>query len=150
IYVVSSGGQTPRFAYTVGVSESIGAELLLAGAIFYMADDVVRILNEIAVQKKTERDRELFGVAGIGSFTLREAHSSWASELLLGAFDYYQRRDIRALQIVPDKAHWTIDVPDVSTPWSAQKEPVWQWLRDPWKYSVPETAKVTTNLSALR
>ena len=34
-YVVSAGGQTPRFAYTIGVSESIGVELILAGAIFY-------------------------------------------------------------------------------------------------------------------
>ena len=32
IYVVS-GGQTPRFAYTIGVNESIGVELILSGAI---------------------------------------------------------------------------------------------------------------------
>ncbi|MGB6387419.1 MAG: hypothetical protein WBE45_20310 [Terriglobales bacterium] len=34
IYVVS-GGATPRFVYTI-VSESIGVELILAGAILYM------------------------------------------------------------------------------------------------------------------
>ncbi len=34
IYLVSGGAATPRFAYTIGVSESIGVELILAGAVF--------------------------------------------------------------------------------------------------------------------
>src|SRR5262249_26286061 len=114
IYVVSGGDPTPRFAYTIGVSESIGVELILAGAILYMCDDVGAIINDIALQLKARPDRRAFEVAGLGSFTLREVHTSWASEFMLGAFDYYQKRDIPALQIVPDKAHWTIDVPDMS------------------------------------
>lgn len=56
VYVVA-GGSTPRFAYTIGVSESIGIELILAGAVFYTLDEVVRIINEIAVQLKAQRDR---------------------------------------------------------------------------------------------
>ena len=39
-----------RFAYTIGLSESIGAELILAGAIFYMKDDVRKIVNGIAAR----------------------------------------------------------------------------------------------------
>src|ERR1043166_457956 len=112
IYVVSAG-TTPRFAYTIGISELVGVELILAGAIFYMKDEVVKILNEIAAQLKAQRTREVFKVAGLGSFTLRKVDSSWAAEFMLGAFDYYQNRDIPALQIVPDNAHWTIDVPDM-------------------------------------
>ncbi len=149
VYVVS-GEDTPRFAYTIGVSESLGVELILAGAIFYMKDEVVKIINDIAAQLKAQRDREVFEVAGLGSFTLRKVHSSWATEFMLGAFDYYQKRDIPALQIVPDKAHWTIDVPDMSVPWSATKEPVWQWLHEPWTYPVPKDATAATNLAALR
>ncbi|HWX55735.1 MAG TPA: DUF4262 domain-containing protein [Verrucomicrobiae bacterium] len=149
VYVVS-GGETPRFAYTIGVSESVGVELILAGAIFYMKDEVVKIINDIATQLKAQRDRELFEVTGRGSFTLRKVHSSWAAEFMLGAFDYYQKRDIPALQIVPDEAHWTIDVPDMSAPWSTTKEPVWQWLHEPWTYPVPKDATAATNLSALR
>jgi hypothetical protein len=149
VYVVS-GGDTPRFAYTIGVSESIGVELILAGAIFYMKDEVVNIINDIAAQLKAQRDREIFEVAGMGSFTLRKVYSSWATEFMLGAFDYYQKRDIPALQIVPDKAHWTIDVPDMSAPWGATKEPVWQWLHEPWTYPVPKDATAATNLAALR
>jgi uncharacterized protein DUF4262 len=149
IYVVS-GGETPRFAYTVGVSESVGAELILAGAIFYMKDDVVKILNEVAAQLRAQGGRKVFEVAELGSFTLRKADSTWATEFMLGAFDYYQRRDVSALQIVPDKAHWTIDVPDMSALWNASTEPVWRWLKEPWTFPVPKDSTVATNLAALR
>src|SRR5215831_1075095 len=87
IYVVS-GGEIPRFAYTIGVSESIGAELVLAGASFYSNDDVVAILNEIVAQVKRDRRALKFEVAGAGSFTLRKAHASWATSLMRGALDY--------------------------------------------------------------
>jgi hypothetical protein len=69
---------------------------------------------------------------------------------MLGAFDYYQKRDIPALQIVPDQAHWTVDVPDMSMPCSATTEPVWQWLHEPWTYPVPKHSTAATNLAALR
>jgi Domain of unknown function (DUF4262) len=149
VYLVS-GDATPRFGDTIGVSESIGAELILAGAIFYMKDDVLKIIKGITAQLKAERDREVFEITGQGSFTLRRAHSSWATEFMLGAFDYYQKREIAALQIVPDNAHWTIDVPDMTTPWSATNEPVWRWQREPWTYPVPEDSTATTDLAALR
>ena len=140
----------PRFAYTIGVSESMGVELILAGAIFYMKDEVVKIINDIVPQFSEQRDRKVFKVAGCGAFTLRQADSSWATQFMLGAFDYYQKRDIPALQVVPDEAHWTVDVPDMSVPWSATREPVWRWLREPWTYPVPKESTVATNLAALR
>lgn len=149
IYVVS-GGSTPRFAYTIGISESIGVELILAGAIFYMFDEVGTVINDIAGHLKAQADRRVFEVNGLGSFTLRKVHNSWATEFMLGAFDYYQKRDIPALQIVPDKAHWTIDVPDMSAPWNVIAEPVWQWLHEPWTFPVPEDSTAATNLAALR
>jgi len=149
IYVVS-GGATPRFAYTIGVSESIGLELILAGAIFYMKDEVVKIINDLAVQLRAQRERGIFEVFGLGSFTVRKVHNSWAAEIMLGAFDYYQKRDIPALQIVPDEAHWTVDVPDMSVPWSATTAPVWQWLYEQWAYPVPRSSTAATDLAALR
>jgi len=147
---VVSADATPRFAYTIGVSETIGVELILAGAILFLGDQVIQIINDIAAQLKAQRDREVFEVAGQGAFTLRNVHGSWATEFILGAFDYYQKHDIPALQIVPDKAHWTIDVPDMSGPWEAAKEPGWRWLHEPWTYPVPENSTAATNLSALR
>jgi len=149
VYVVS-GAATPRFAYTIGLSESVGFELILAGAVFYMKDDVVKIIDRIAAGLKSCSDREGFEVEGLGSFTLRKTHSSWSKEFMLGAFDYYKKCDIPALQIVPDQAHWTIDVPDMNAPWSASSEPVWRWLKEPWIFPVPKDSTAATNLAALR
>ena len=149
VYLVMSD-VTPRFAYTIGLSESVGAELILAGAIFYMKDDVLQIIKAIASQLKADHARRSFEIIGQGSFSLRQAHGSWAAEFILGAFDYYQKRDIAALQIVPDKAHWTIDIPDMTAPWSPTGEPVWRWLREPWTFPVPENSEATTDLAALR
>src|SRR5690242_11565646 len=149
IYVVS-GVSTPRFAYTIGVSESVAVELILAGAIFYMLDDVCTIINDIAAQLKVHQDRRVFEVPELGSFALRGVDATWAAEFILGAFDYYQNRQIPALQIVPDKEHWTIDVPDMSVPWNANAEPAWRWLHERWTWPVPETSTATTDLAALR
>lgn len=152
IYVVAGAAATPRYAYTIGVSESIGAELILAGSSFYVNDDVAPILNAIAAQLNPQLDWEAmkFEVAEQGSFILRKAHSSWATEFMRGALDYYDVREVPALQVVPDKAHWTIDVPDLSAPWSATTEPVWRWMREPWTYPVPEDSTAATDLAALR
>src|SRR6516165_1851245 len=135
VYVIS-GGETPRFAYTIGLSESVGVELILAGAVFYMKDEVLQIIEAIASELKTAHERRTFEVTGLGSFSLRQVHATWAAEFILGAFDYYQKRDIEALQIVPDEVHWTLDVPDMTAPWSATEEPVWRWLREPWTFPV--------------
>src|SRR5579862_5610582 len=149
IYMVT-GETTPRFAYTIGVSESAGVELILAGAIFYMRDDVEKIILNAVAHLKTSRDRGLVEVAGLGSFTFREVDSSWAKELMLGMFDYYQKKDIPALQIVPDQEHWTIDIPNMGMPWSASREPAWKWLREPWTYPVAQDSTAVTDLAALR
>jgi hypothetical protein len=149
VYVVISD-VTPRFAYTIGLSESVGVELILAGAVFYMKDEVLQIIEAIASELKTAHERRTFEVTGLGSFSLRQVHATWAAEFILGAFDYYQKRDIEALQIVPDEVHWTLDVPDMTAPWSATEEPVWRWLREPWTFPVPKDSTALTDLAALQ
>src|SRR5215475_11949476 len=117
IYVVS-GGDIPRFAYTIGVSEHQGFELILAGAAMFLGDEVLRILNTIDAQPGLVegRERGVFQVEGLGTLTLRPVHESWARLLILGAFDYYGRKDVAAVQVVPERRHWTIDIPDMSQP----------------------------------
>src|SRR5215469_10327770 len=73
VYLVMSD-VNPRFAYTIGLSESVGAELILAGAIFYMKDDVLQVIKAIAPQLKADHARRAFEVDGQGSFSLRHAH----------------------------------------------------------------------------
>lgn len=152
IYLVSGNGPNPRYAYTIGVSQIIGAELILAGASFYSAEDVFQIINEIAAKLSIQRSwyQLSFEVGSLGVFSLHEADSTWTTNLMLGALDFYNTKEIPALQIVPKQEYWTIDIPDLTKSWSAVAEPVWQWLSKPWKYQVSEKSIAVTNLEALR
>src|SRR5687768_8277110 len=150
LYIVMQSS-VPRFAYTIGLRDSLGAELVLAGAIHYMADDVKQIVPTIREQLNAGASKSsVLPLGRLGFFTLRTADRSWTQLLLLGALDYYGTRDVDALQIVPDERHWTVDIPDMTRPWSAESAPAWRWLREPWTHRVPETSNVTTNLDALR
>jgi hypothetical protein len=69
---------------------------------------------------------------------------------MLGVFDYSQVESVEALQIVPDDSHWTVDVPDLSAPWSPSAAPGWQWRHEEWTFPVPRDSMALTNLDALR
>ncbi len=151
LYVVS-GAQQPRFAYTIGLSHRFGREFILAGAVLYMYAEVARIIESIAAQLDGESALQgsIQQVSSYGSFALRAVHPSWASELMLGAFDFYKKPDVAAVQIVPDKDHWKVDVPDMSIGWSPDTSAAWRWLKEPWTYPVPASSHATTDLDALR
>ena len=127
-------------------------ELILAGASFYVIDDVVDVINQFATDLRTQNAMALVQeqVTSFGRFSLREIDSSWSRMLMLGAIDFYGTNDIRALQLVPDQTHWTIDVPKLNEAWDPLKEPIWQWLQEPWRYAVSPQATGVTNLAALR
>jgi hypothetical protein len=149
-YVVSNGPD-PRFAYTIGLRSSIGVELILADATIYLYNEIMQIINEVASNLKSGLTPTAELVCGsTGSFTLRQAHQTWTSALILRAFDYFQTKEISALQIIPDQKHWTIDVPDMSQPWSTKTAPAWKWLYEPWMFPVPSSSVAITNLEALR
>lgn len=150
VYVVRAG-TVPRFVYTIGLSEGIGAELVLAGSIQYTADNAKSII-ELARQQLEMGGNTATGVKtdDLGDFLFREVHPSWVDCMLLGAVDYYKNRRVNALQLVPDDAHMTSDVPNLSRVWNDIDEPVWQWLRKPWPYPIPPHSAATTNLAALK
>jgi hypothetical protein len=88
IYVVA-GKQSPRFAYTIGVSATKGAELILAGAAIYYKEDVLDILNTLpSMTTPGLVDGASMEVGSLGRFSLRKVDPSWAGELILGALDY--------------------------------------------------------------
>jgi Domain of unknown function (DUF4262) len=157
IYIVSAGS-SPRFAYTIGLRESLGAELVLAGGFFYeKSDQILEILHSIRKQlasgvkgKPGPVWQSEFVVPELGKFALRKAHASWARSLLLGALDYYSIEDVDAYQVVPETRHRTIDVPIMSKEWSATDEPMWRWRDAEWPYPISPDAEVMTNLDALR
>jgi len=140
----------PRFAYTIGLSPTIGIELMLLGAIMYEADDLYKILNFISERlRKFPQEREI-SVDSFGVFQLVESQNSWTREIMLGVFDYFKTDAVVALQVIPDSEHMTIDVPDTSLPWNPSEQPIWRWLKEPWTWLVPEGSSAVTNLAALR
>ncbi len=152
IYLVAGEGPLPRFAYSIGISERVGSELVFAGALFYSAEEVACIINSIAssLDKHTNWDKKNIRIESLGSFSLRPVDSSWVNALMLGAIDFYGNQCISALQIVPDTDHWTIDIPNMTQPLNSIAEPVWRWLLESWDFSILSSSVATTNLSALR
>ena len=150
-YVVTGGGN-PHYVYSIGLSGSVGAEVIIAGAYFYLLDELPKIIKSVADElgssaswQSQKVDLEPWGV-----FSLRKVHKSWGATLLLGALDFYQVKDIQAFQIVPDVIHQTMETPDLSEPWSPTLAPAWRWLHEDWTYPVPMKSVGVTNLAALR
>lgn len=149
IYIVA-GNELPRFAYTIGVSKLLGAEFILAGAAYYSAEDVRHVIDKITSLSHATPSAQDLNIDGMGRFSFKEVHPSWAEKLLLGAFDYYKKKEIRCLQIVPDQDHSTLDTPNLTNVFDPAKEPVWRWLTEPWQFPVVKTSTATTNIAALR
>src|SRR5215831_17216635 len=114
-YVVTGGGD-PHFGYTIGLTESLGAELLLPGTYFYRLREVSQVIKNVIgkLSGPVAWDTLSIEADSWGTFSFRPVDVSWAKALMLGAFDYYTGKTIRAYQIVPDETHWTIDVPNLS------------------------------------
>lgn len=151
LYIVS-GKQNPRYAYTIGLSPKLGHELIFGGGVLFMYKEVGTIIRGVVdrLTSSSASEREACEIAPYGTFSFRPCDPSWASLLMLGATDFYQRPDIPALQVVPDDRHMTIDVPDMAGPWNPQSAPLWQWLKEPWTFSVPSDSEAVTDLDALR
>lgn len=152
VYVVI-GDPCPRWVYTVGCFEKIGAEFIFAGGAFYSADQVRTIINHIATVAVNAGNCDSvsqYDLGDLGIFRLRIVDNSWVQVLLLGALDYYKSNDLAVWQIVPDDMHHTIDIPLLSVPFNPAIELPWQWLTMSWPFTAPAAATATTNLAALR
>lgn len=149
IYVVA-GGDTPRFAYTIGASRWLGFEVILAGAAFYSTTEMGLIINAVVEHARREGVTGRIDVRGFGSFQLSPVDVSWVERLMLGAIDFYETQSVKAMQILPDEEHWTLDVPDLSRPYDDKFDPAWRELPSSFASSIPATSKAITNLDALR
>jgi hypothetical protein len=145
-----TGGPLPRYAYTIGLRDAIGFELIMPGVSRYTAREVQQIVNTFGAALRADPTLSSLEMPSTGSFTLRPAHDSWVRSLALGALDFYSVDILSGAQIVPDADHQTIDVPNMEQDWTQSCEPVWQWLVQPWEYNVPENSIATTNLAALQ
>lgn len=140
VYLVTQSA-SPRYAYTIGLTEGRGVEVVLAGGALYTRNDVHLVINEIADALREGAPVEgTFRVGLLGSFRLATMTDAWMRRLMLGATDYYRERSssLKALQILPDTAHATIDIPDLAGPFELARNQPWRWIDEPWTYSVPE------------
>lgn len=142
----------PRYAYTIGLNDLFGFELIFAGGIYYMKKDLHEIFNAVFISLNKNKGQVLSNIAinSLGSFTLSKVHESWSELMMLGVSDYYKTKQFESFQIVPDKTYFTKDIPNMSDNWNAVAEPVWQWLKNKWDYPVPEDSTVVTDLKSLQ
>lgn len=141
----------PRYAYTIGLSKLFNFELIFAGGIYYLKQDLLLIFD--ALFKELKRGKNLtnqrIAVDALGYFSLANVNSSWSNLMMLGVFDYYKTSHVKALQILPDEKHHTLDIPNMQKEFIASSEPIWQWLTRDWEYSVPNDSTVVTNINSL-
>jgi hypothetical protein len=141
----------PRFAYTIGLSKKIGFELMIAGAIYYLKDDLFVIFNSIVNELKNNKPlTKRIKINSLGDFSFSQISPSWRKLMMLGVLDFYHTDAFDAWQILPDKEHYTLDIPNLSKEFDSKAEPVWKWLITEWNYSVPKNSTVVTNLAALK
>lgn len=148
---IVAGGPSPRVAYTIGLHEQWGYELVFGGGTIYRVDEINTIIGKMAEIILASGYNSLpVTVNHLGEFTTAIVDETWSSSILLGALDYYGVDKISALQIVPDAKHWTIDVPRMSEPWDSLNHPVWKWLGCEWDYQISRRSEGVTNVDALQ
>jgi hypothetical protein len=148
---IIKNGVCPRFAYSIGAVEKIGFEVIFAGGLFYKNDEVSIIIDNIINKINHDSNwQELkIEINTLGVFVLSKAHHSWSKLLALGVYDFYKKDDIEFLQILPDKEHHTIEIPNLSQEFVSFKQPIWQWLVNEWSYPIPKDVMIVTNLDVL-
>jgi hypothetical protein len=147
LYVIKDRGPLPKFAYTIGLKEKVGFELVFAGALLLSDSDVYNVIEYIAHHINEEKISEI-EVDGM-LFLLKPINSSWSKKLLLGALDYYNLDSINALQVIPPNDYLTIDTPNLSVIYNPLEEPIWQWLTEDCSYSIDATSNCVVDLDVL-
>lgn len=81
-------------------------------------------------------------------FKLIEMDSSWKDLMILGAFNYYKKDEIKAFQIIP-VSKVLLDTPNMSLPFN-KEDTVWCWLVKRWTEEAPISSYVTTNIGFIK
>ena len=145
-----SGGPTPRFAYTIGLSDTVGSEIVLAGAALFSAKQVKQIVDTLAALVRRGDTPSDAAVGSLGRFRIAEVCEQWARPMMLGAYGFFGDREPQFWQAVPDENHSTIDVPHMARPWTGDSNGAWRWQFEEWPFSVSRKSTAMTNLAALR
>ncbi|WP_168202448.1 DUF4262 domain-containing protein [Pedobacter sp. KBS0701] len=142
-----TGGQHPRFSYSIGLTEKLGFELIMAGGFDSVNNNEMifdYIVNEL--QSGFAVDSE-FLLPDASTFQLNKVDPSWAEKMMLGVYDYYDKTEIVAFQIFP--VNRTLDIPLMSE-LMVSNDPLWKWLDIDWNVKAPKNSYVVTDFDALK
>lgn len=140
-------GQTPHFAYTIGLLDRFGFELVIAGG-FISTQRYECIVNSICSGLNSGSDVNSIFKSVDGDKRLIEMHCSWSKKTALWVYDYFKMDSVKTLQVFPLDGQ-LLDVPTMSEPFD-EKDPVWKWLSIDWNIDAPKTAYAITNVQFLR
>jgi hypothetical protein len=135
----------PGYLYTIGLSPRLGFELIFAGGTACDRRLLTRALNRFAETLTPGMDpyEVTLEMEGLGPLALAWVDKSWRQEMLLGALDYYDVADIKALQIVPqDEEYLCFDIPNLYDPFVPEDDPAWRWKDTPCPFDLPSGAVV--------
>ena len=151
IYVIG-GDEVPRYAYTIGLLNKLGLELVFAGGYYFSIDEVQSIINTAVTEllKEGNSDAAGFNSIDFGYFNINSVNPSWSKLMLLGAFDFYKNNKIKASQIYPNAKFWTSDIPDMTKEWESSSGPIWKNLGSDKSARSQNLLRAVTNLAALR
>ena len=138
----------PRYAYSIGLSEIIGCELVFPGGIFFHRDDVRAIFEE---GKRVMEGKESHGLRKpwTGNILLAGVHPSWSKKMMLGAFDYYNTDFIKSRQIIVDSVY-SLDVPNMYNELKEETSGCWKYLNTNWTYKIPSNSSAAIDIDFLK
>ncbi|MBF4519515.1 DUF4262 domain-containing protein [Flavobacterium sp. ANB] len=142
-----NGGQHPEFSYTIGLTEKLGFELIIAGGFISVKDNeaIFRyIYNQLKSGHKIESE---FKLSENNVYYLSKVDSSWSKKLMIGVYDYYNLDEITAYQII--SVNRTMDIPLMSE-FKITDDPIWKWLDLDWNFNVPKNSYIITNIDSLQ
>lgn len=142
-----NGGQHPEFSYTIGLTEKLGFELIIAGG-FISVKDNEAIFRYIYNQLKSGHNIESeFKLSENNVYYLSKVDSSWSKKLMIGVYDYYNLDEITAYQII--SVNRTMDTPLMSEV-KITDDPIWKWLDLDWNINVPKNSYIITDIDSLQ
>ncbi|MHA4895360.1 DUF4262 domain-containing protein [Pedobacter sp. PWIIR3] len=142
-----NGGQNPDFSYSIGLTEKIGFELIIAGGFNSVEENesLFRLIYQ-NLESGSTVDSQFF-LSDNNVYYLGTVDSSWSKKLMLGVYDYYELDDIIAYQIIP--LNKTMDTPLMSEA-RTLSNPIWKWLDMDWNIKAPDNSYVVTDIDALK
>lgn len=147
-FTLVNGGQHPDFSYSIGLTEKLGFELIIAGGGFVPIKEIESIFEYLYLQLKAGQEvGAMFSLSEHNGFYLSKVDSSWCKKLMLGVYDYYSLNEITAYQITP--VDRILDIPLMSETF-VPNDPIWKWLDMDWNVTAPVNSYVITDFDALK